>query len=1128
MMKRAQRRALVSMLAGFAIATALPCSSHAEAMNPAPVSADSLYAGFMDPPNAARPRVWWHWMNGNVTKEGIRKDLEWMQRIGIGGVHNFDASLSTPQVVDKRLVYMSPEWDEAFSYAVGLADQSGMEFGIAASPGWSETGGPWVPPQDAMKKLVWTTVDVDGGHPLNQPLPTPPDVAGPFQALPPSPNPAAAYRAVESPVLPRFYSDIAVLAFPIDQRKPLPVPKILLSDGRSAESASIVDDSYDTGIEVPVGDEEKPGWVSIEYPTPQEIRSITIFIPGVNALFSAKYRARLEAEADAEWHRVTDLPLTGVPSTASFDPVTAQRFRVVLTHAAPEIPNFAMPADGTSISLKNFFGPLKPSALVTELRLSSESKIDKFEAKAGFALVPDYYAIERPDSSNDIGTPTSSVRDVTAFLRPDGTLAWTPPEGTWRILRLGYSLTGTTNHPATKEATGLEVDKYDGAAVSRYIEHYFDTYRAAVGDKLMGQRGVRAVLTDSIEVKASNWTPALIAQFKRLRGYDPSPWLPALTGTIVGDRISSEHFLYDFRRTLADLIATEHYGTVADAAHRRGLYYYSEALENGRPSLGDDMAMRAPADIPMGAYWTHPAGTQTDPTFWADLKGASSVAHVYGKPLVAAESLTTALHPWAYGPADLTSMINRVFAAGVNRPVIHTSVHQPVDRKGPGLTLAIFGLDFNRLDSWAELAKPWVTYISRSSYLLQQGRNIADVAYFYGEEAPLVSLYHDKAAQDVPRRYAYDFVNSGIVLNELSVVKSKLVSRSGAQYRVLYLGGSSEKMTVPVLRRLKEWVVQGATIVGIAPTSSPSLADDPSEFSRLVNELWRSNKHQQAGRVIATRDIEAALKQIQVVPDFDPVTAGASSDLLFVHRQSHGAEIYFIHNASDVAQQFDARFRVSGRVPEIWNAETGTVEPVSYRMEGGVTQLHMSLGPRDGVFIVFRHHATRNQLKVPQRVMKKMADIEGPWSITFQADRGAPPSTQLTHLSLLSENQDAGIKYFSGVATYRTSFRLSAKPHAGTHAFMNLGAVGDIAELKINGKSAGYAWRAPYRIDVTSALREGDNELEIAVVNLWVNRLVGDAQAGAENVTGLKSLPYLPTAPLRQSGLIGPVSLEFQ
>ncbi|PTU33108.1 glycosyl hydrolase [Stenotrophobium rhamnosiphilum] len=1108
------------------MATTLPCSSHAEAANPTLKSVDPLYAGFVNPPNAARPRVWWHWMNGNVTKEGIRKDFEWMQRVGIGGVHNFDASLSTPQVVDKRLIYMSPEWDEAFSYAVGLADQLGMEFGIAASPGWSETGGPWVPPQDAMKKLVWTSIDVAGGQALAQPLPTPSDVAGPFQALPPSANPAAAYRAVEKPVLPRFYSDIAVLAFPIEQTKSLPTPKISLSDGVEVASASIVDDSYDTGIEVPVGDEKKPGWVSIEYPTSQTIRSITVFVPGVTALFGSKYQASLEVEEGTGWQRVTDVPLTGVPSTASFDPVTAKRFRVLLTHVAPVIPKFAIPAEGSSISLKNFFGPLKPSALVTELRLSSESRIDRFEAKAGFAIVPDYYAIERADSSNDVGAPTASVRDVTSFLHADGTLAWTPPEGTWRILRVGYSLTGTTNHPATKEATGLEVDKYDGAAVGRYINHYFDTYRSAVGDKLIGKRGVRAVLTDSIEVKASNWTPAFIAQFKRLRGYDPIPWLPALTGTIVGDRISSEHFLYDFRRTLADLIASEHYGKVAEAAHDRGLFYYSEALENGRPSLGDDMGMRAPADIPMGAFWTHPVGTQSDPTFFADLKGAASVAHVYGKPLVAAESLTTALHPWGYGPADLLPMINRLFAAGVNRPVLHTSVHQPIDSKGPGLTLSIFGLDFNRLDSWAGLAKPWVTYISRSSYLLQQGKNIADVAYFYGEEGPLTALYHDKAVQDAPRRYAYDFVNSEIVLNELSVVKGKLVSRSGAQYRLLYLGGSSEKMTVPVLRRLKKLVADGATIVGMAPTSSPSLADDSSEFSSLVTELWRSKKYQ--SRVIATRDVEAALKKIQVTPDFDPINADVLSDILFVHRQSREAEIYFIHNATDVAKQFDAGFRVSGRVPEIWNAETGAVEPVSYRTEGDVTKLRMSLRPQDGVFVVFQRRATRTQLEVPQRAVKKMIDIEGPWSVAFQADRGAPTSAQLTQLSSLSENQNPAIKYFSGVATYRTSFKISSKPQGNDHVFINLGGVGDVAELKVNGKSVGYAWKSPFRIDVTSALQVGENELEISVANLWVNRLIGDAQTGATSVTGLKSLPYLPTTPLRQSGLIGPVSLEVQ
>jgi hypothetical protein len=213
----------------------------------------------------------------------------------------------------------------------------------------------------------------------------------------------------------------------------------------------------------------------------------------------------------------------------------------------------------------------------------------------------------------------------------------------------GLSLLGTTNHPAPPEATGLEVDKFDGDAVRRYMDHYLGMYRDAAGADMMGARGVRAILTDSIEVGAANWTPKMLAQFKALRGYDATPWLPA-SPAVVGSREDSDKFLYDWRRTLGDLMASEHYGTVAAKAHAVGLKVYGEALEDHRPSLGDDMAMRSHTDVPMAALWTFTQKDGPNPSYLADMKGAASVAHIYGQNLVAAESMTSALSYWADSP----------------------------------------------------------------------------------------------------------------------------------------------------------------------------------------------------------------------------------------------------------------------------------------------------------------------------------------------------------------------------------------------------------------------------------------------------------------------------------------------
>ena len=395
--------------------------------------------------------------------------------------------------------------------------------------------------------------------------------------------------------------------------------------------------------------------------------------------------------------------------------------------------------------------------------------------------------------------------------------------------KAGFAL--VPDHPATAEATGLEVDKLDRAHVRSYIETYLDRYAKVLGPTRMGAQGVRALLTDSIESGPQNWTESLPAEFKRRRGYDLTPWMPALTGVIEASAADTDRFLYDFRRTLAELIADNHYGQIAESAKARGLILYGESLEQGRPVLGDDMEMRRHTTVPMAAMWTYSAkqGAPT-PTRYADIRGAASVAHIYGQNLVAAESLTSAFAPWNFAPRDLKPMIDMEFLLGVNRPVIHTSVHQPLLDKPPGLTLAIFGQYFNRNETWAEQAGAWVSYLSRTAYLLQQGQFAADVLYFYGEEAPLTALYAEHVTPDAPAGYGFDFANPDVLLNRLKVSDGSLLSDSGMRYRLLYLGGSSSRMTLSVLKRIEALVRDGATVVGQRPTESPSLTDDQHVF----------------------------------------------------------------------------------------------------------------------------------------------------------------------------------------------------------------------------------------------------------------------------------------------------------
>jgi hypothetical protein len=1128
----------LAMRAALITATALTaCSALADEVTSSS-AVPSLETQFQDPPQSARPRVWWHWMKGNITKDGIAKDFAWMKRVGIGGVQNFDADLMTPVIVDKPLRYMTPEWKDAFKFAASEADRQGLELTIAASPGWSETGGPWVPAEDGLKKLVWSDTLVAGGKAYKGKLAAPPQTTGPFGNLAPSGGIEQMLSGEKGKVMPQHYGEVKVLAFPAAASAELVPVTAKDGMGNALNAPGLADTELKAGVELARSLTGPNPVLVLDYGKSVTARTISFFAPGAAMMFAgALYSPRLEASDDGKnWRKVTDFETAQLTTTYAFTPTTARYFRVDFIQKKGLGLQMGASAPGLDMD-GNIFEAMGKAILskpliVADFRLSGEARIDQYETKAGFLVSQNYYALTGP-ADGATGVAPASVIDLSSKMKPDGTLDWTPPKGNWRVLRFGYSLLGTTNHPAPPEATGLEVDKFDGAAVRRYMDHYLGMYKDASGG-LLGAKGVQGLLTDSIEVGAANWTPKMIDQFKRLRGYDPTPWMPALSGVLIGSRADSDKFLFDYRRTLADLMASEHYGTVAAVAHENGLKVYGEALEDHRPSLGDDMAMRSHADIPMAAMWTHTRKEGPKLTYLADIKGAASVAHIYGQNLVAAESMTASMNPWYYSPNDLKRVIDLEFVTGVNRPVIHTSVHVPRDDKLPGLSLFIFGQYFNRNESWAEMAKPWVDYLSRNSLMLQAGRNVADVGYFYGEEAPLTGLYGDKKVADAPSQHAYDFVNADALLGALSNDGSDVVATGGARYRVIYLGGSSNKMTMPTLKRLATLVEGGATVIGMAPMGSPSLGGDAAEYKALVAKLWSGGAFTDIGkgRIIATDDVNAALNAMNIAPDFRYTGGSEGADIPFVHRKlvakDGGGDSYYLVNRNDRAENIEARFRVTGKTPELWHAETGTSEAVSYRIENGETIVPLSLASEESVHVVFRKASVSDSLAIKKLVPTMLATLDGAWTVAFQPDRSAPATATLPNLAPLNENADPGIKYFSGIATYSKDFTTPKGWKSGQPLWIDLGKVSELAEVSINGKATGGAWHAPFRVDIGAATKAGKNKLEVRVANLWVNRLIGDAQPGAKKITFTAMPTYRADAPLRPSGLIGPVTLMGQ
>jgi (4-O-methyl)-D-glucuronate---lignin esterase len=1099
-------------------------------------SNDTLEQGFRQPPDSAKPRVWWHWMNGNISKEGIKLDLEWMHRVRLAGFQNFDAALATPQVVDHRLAYMTPEWKDAFKYATTLADQLGMEEAIAGSPGWSETGGPWVPAAQGMKKYVWSETLVQGGKPFTGTLAHPPSNTGAFQDI--GVRDALAAPAGAAPP-PQFYADAAVIAYrrPADDVSVESLHAKVTASAGTPDAAMLDDGDLEKTTKLPIPKAGESSWIQYEFAQPQTIRSLTIVTKGVDFITAivagiSNPEKSLESSDDGQsFHPVVKVPEDGAPEhTLSFPPVTAKFFRVTFKRTPPPpVPAWASGIDPESLGIK--LGAPPTDYEIGELALHPGARVNRFEEKAAFTPVPDVYQFATSPVAASEAVAKSDVIDLTSKMQPDGRLDWTPPAGNWVVLRFGYSLLGITNHPATAEATGLEVDKLNSGFVKNYMDHYLDSYKQTVGADFMGKRGIRYVITDSWEAGSQNWTDDMMAQFKKRRGYDPGPWMPVLTGRVVESAEASDQFLWDFRKTISDLIADEHYGQVQASLKERGIGHYSESHESGRAFVADGMEVKKLAEVPMSAMWTQVPGVNKETYGYnADDRESASVAHIYGQNLAAAESLTAAAAPWAWSPATLKPTADQELLNGINRFVIHESAHQPLIDKAPGLTLGPFGQWFNRNETWAEQAGAWTDYLARSSYMLQQGHFAADIIYFYGEDSNITAIF-DQKSPDVPAGYGFDYINADGLVHELSVADGRIITKSGMNYRIMALDPYSRHMSLPVLRGIYKLVEQGAVVAGEKPTDTPSLADNAAEFKKLNNELFGDGTGVHSvgkGKVYAGQNAEATLKALSVAPDFDYAKPQSDARILFVHRKLANADIYFLDNRNDRDETVDASFRVTGRAPELWYAETGKSVPSSYHVADGRTTVPLHLEPWGTVFVVFRKPAKAESLSLPKPVETELTTVDGPWSVSFQPGRGAPASVTLDKLISWSDSQDRGVKYFSGIGTYTKTIQASSDwfKH-GAKLWIDLGEVKNLAEVTVNGKSLGIVWHAPYRMDVTSALNPGANQVTIKVINAWVNRLIGDQQPDATTkYTFADVKPYKANSPLLPSGLLGPVKVS--
>jgi len=1044
-------------------------------------SVDPLERGFRSPPEAAKPRAWWHWTNGNVTKDGITKDLEWMSRVGIGGFQLVDVASGGGQTVEKKINFGIPEWYDAVHHSAIEGNRLGLEMSIFSSPGWSEAGGPWVKPEEAMKRLVWSETAVEGPLNFSGKLPQPPSNEGPVRDLS-----GGGRRSADAAAPPTFYGDSAVLAYRTPAEEVLVTnlkPKVTSNAG-PIDATALLDNNLNTATTIVAPKDGSPAWLQFEFAQPFTARAFTLGSRGGIPV------GRVLASDDGQSFRtLAVMPgpqgYHGAPIRTFAFPATTARFYRVELSGAPLRP--AAVIEGA---------PIMPAAeySITEAMLYSDARVNRWEDKGAFgSLMNVYHVVPTPATSDAAEIQSSTIINLTSKMAKDGRLNWEVPAGKWTILRMGYALTGARNRPSVPAGSGLEVDKLNAGFVEKYFHGYMDPIAQSLGP-LVGKE-LQYMTMDSWEAGMQNWTDDMISEFHKRRGYDPTPYLPVLAGHVVQSSDVSDRFLWDFRRTLADMFADNFYGTMEKELKQRGMRSYSEASGVALEIPEDTLLNKSKVDIPMAEFWVH--ALHPESMYYVDNRGAASAAHVYGKPIVASESYTGGSYE---SPYTLKKIADFWFAQGVNRLVFHTSAQQPLDTK-PGNTMV--GTHINRNITWAEQAKPFMTYVARTSYLLQQGRFVADLAYLLPEGAPSTMPFWGAGLQPTPSKgYDYDYVNTDILLHQMSVSDDgRLVLSDGMSYRVLVLP-ETNRMTPEVLHKIHELVAAGATVVGQRPLQSPSLVGYPNadkEMQQMATDVWGNTdgftdtQHAYGkGMLMWGLPLTEVLSRENVYRDFDARQL-MDSELVWIHRHLDDSDVYFVSNQTDSPQEVEARFRISGKEAEIWHPDTGVSEPAGYLIADGRTTVPLHLAEREAVFVVFRHAAIAPSRVEPRAVSTTLQAVNGPWNLSFQPNLGAPAKIQLAKLESWTDNSQDGVKYFSGTATYtRTLQAPQSWFHPGAKILLDLGTVMDLAEVSVNGKSLGILWKVPYKIDVTTALKPGINQLEIKVTNEWSNRQIGD------------------------------------
>ena len=1071
-----------------------------------------LEAGFRNPPREAGVRCWWWWLNSNVTKEAITRDLEAMHDKGFSGAMIFDAHGANQRGnanVPNGPIYGGEEWTKLYLHALHEAKRLDLVIGLSIQSGWN-LGGPGVTLDDKAKQITSSETQVEGPAMVRRKLPVP----------------RSNYD---------YYRDICVLAYP---RKIASGPPFKLSASSSQSKYPVTEI---TGGEFWVSGGEKGG----EGPTPQSPEWVefafekTVTVAGLRLAGRKGYGPKVcRLEAVDTKQKTKTFNLKDGDNELAFDAIEGKSVRVVFEDSYdpshPDAPRNVqvvsaqlLGKDGRSLT----GGPAKAGKPISNLTAKTGAKELGGSAPDCRFLLNDHPAVDGEEDA-----ALEDIIDLTDKVDDDGTLKWKAPAGNWTVLRIGY--TPTHAHVSTSS------DNWQGHVLDYLSKAVFDRYWYDVVDPLLKKAGPMAgtvltqLETDSWECGGMNWSPKFADDFKRYNGYDIIKYLPVIGGKIVESREASNAFLADYRKTIAHCVSENHYKTFAANAARYGIGIQPEC---SGPHAGpvDGIKNYSHSDIVMSEFWA-PSPHRPAPPNRFFVKQASSAAHIYGKRYVGAEAFTTIGPHWndLLWHAQKPSM-DYEFCEGLNMVFFHTFTCSPKEMGLPGQEY-FAGTHVNPQVTWWEESKVFMDYINRIQFIVQQGRFTADVLYYYGDHVPNIAVNKGfNRAGSLPG-YDYDVTNEDILLR-LDVADGRIVVPGGVRYRVLVLP-DHKVLSLAALKKVEELLAQGATVLGPKPERLVSRVGGDAaqrEFHALADRLWgeapaaQGMRQVDRGRLAWGRNSRDLLQADRLAPDFEALDAARQADYEYIHYTLAGADVYFVCNQTTEARKVDLAFRVSDRQPELWDPATGHIRAAdAFVIKGDRTTVPVFFDPHGSLFVIFRSKADGNgKPGVNFPAWQEHQAIAGPWEVSFDPGWGGPAKpVRLDTLSSWTDHSDPGIKYYSGKAVYRTTFNMDRVAADGPLA-LELGSVRDvgIARVTLNGRDLGVLWRSPFRVDIRGAVKTGENRLEVMVVNSWHNRVMGDDALPEKKRFTRTNIRVTHEGrfkwKLEASGLLGPVRL---